>query len=110
MSKPKRPTEGYCLRGGKVARFFSANKVSGVLLPEGFGRMSFRVRKGRRFAYYSILHSDLSLRITDSEAYFYVFDDGVALLDHAPATLGLVTRSTRKAVQKMSKAVVTPAL
>jgi len=34
------------------------------------------------------MHSDLSITITDPDAYFYR-GDGIDRLDHSPATLGL---------------------
>lgn len=38
---------------------------------------------------YRLLHSDLSVEITDPDAYFYETANGDLLLDHSPETLGL---------------------
>jgi hypothetical protein len=40
------------------------------------------------FVDYDLMHSDLSITITDPDAYFYR-KPGHDLLDHSPATLGL---------------------
>jgi hypothetical protein len=37
---------------------------------------------------YDISHSDMRIRITDSDAYFYT-DGESARIDHSPKTLGL---------------------
>lgn len=41
------------------------------------------------FVDFDIDHSDLSITVTDAEAYFYQHDDGRLVLDHSPAVLGL---------------------
>ena len=62
----------------------SANGVNGVLIKTQTGYM-FRVYDDEHnFVDYDLQHSDLSVTITDEDAYFYLN----SVLDHAPATLG----------------------
>jgi len=68
----------------------SANGVTGCLLPM-FGEQTwvFRVyNEDGTFTDYDIHHSDLSVTITDEDAYFYERASGEPYLDHSPATLG----------------------
>ena len=66
----------------------SANGVEGILLHTGDGRYVFRVYTDNfDFTDYDLLHSDLCVTITDSDATFYSDDRGNRL-DHSPATLG----------------------
>jgi hypothetical protein len=63
----------------------SANGVEGHLIYTQSGKYMFRVYDDEHnFVDYDLQHSDLSVTITDEDAYFYL--DSV--LDHAPATLG----------------------
>ena len=63
-----------------------ANGVEGCLIR---GHYYFRVYDANHdFVDYDLMHSDLSITITDSDAYFYR-GDGIDRLDHSPATLGL---------------------
>lgn len=41
------------------------------------------------FVDFDIDHADLSITVTDDDAYFYQHDDGRLVLDHSPVTLGL---------------------
>ena len=67
----------------------SANGVEGCLIRGHDGTYYFRVYDAdHNFVDYDLMHSDLSITITDSDAYFYC-KDGHDLLDHSPATLGL---------------------
>jgi len=54
---------------------------------DGHGQLVFRVYHpaGGGFTDYDIDHTDLQVKITDEDAYFY----GDKILDHAPETLGL---------------------
>lgn len=62
----------------------SALGVSGVLIKTLNGYM-FRVYDDQHnFVDYALEHSDLSVTITDEDAYFYLN----SVLDHAPDTLG----------------------
>lgn len=69
----------------------SANGVTGCLLP-GFRADSagvFRVYdKDGTFIDYDLYHSDLTVTINDTDAYFYTTDSGETYLDHSPKTLG----------------------
>ena len=65
----------------------SANGTKGILISTENGYM-FRVYDSENienFTDYSLHHSDLSVTITDEDAYFY--DNRV--LDHSPKTLGI---------------------
>jgi len=67
----------------------SADGVRGHLLNLIDGTMVFRVYDAEHnFVDYDIHHSDLCVTITDPDAYFY-HRDSQAILDHAPATLGM---------------------
>lgn len=69
----------------------SANGVKGCLLPMFGGQIwMFRVyNDDGTFRDYDILHSDLTVTITDDDAYFYQNHKDDIYLDHSPATLGL---------------------
>ena len=67
----------------------SANGVEGCLIRGHDGTYYFRVYDAdHNFVDYDLMHSDLSITITDPDAYFYR-KPGRDVLDHAPATLGL---------------------
>jgi len=66
----------------------SADGVEGCLIRGHDGTYYFRVYDANHdFVDYDLMHSDLSITITDADAYFYRGDGGDRL-DHAPATLG----------------------
>jgi len=64
--------------------------AQGVLLRTLDGNVVFRVYgPDHSFVDFDVDHSDLSVTITDSDAYFYQHPDGRLSLDHAPQTLGI---------------------
>jgi hypothetical protein len=66
----------------------SAEGVSGIIIWTADG-YKFRVyADDHEFTDYDILHSDLGVTITDSDATFYSDDTGNRL-DHSPTTLGI---------------------
>ena len=66
----------------------SANGVTGQLIPLFTGQVVFRVYDdNHNFVDYELKHSDLTVTITDEDAFFYR-DEYTDALDHAPATLG----------------------
>ena len=67
----------------------SANGVEGQLIWCADGVYRFRVYTDNfEFTDYDLLHSDLSVTITDPDATFYA-DDAGNRLDHNPETLGI---------------------
>ena len=67
----------------------SAQGVQGHLIYTGAGGYVFRVYTDNfEFTDYDLLHCDLSVTITDPDAFFYE-DKSSTRLDHSPATLGL---------------------
>jgi hypothetical protein len=67
----------------------SADGVEGVLIWCADGQYRFRVYTDTfEFTDYDLLHSDLSVAITDKTATFYS-DDAGNRLDYSPATLGI---------------------
>ena len=67
----------------------SATGVEGCLIRGHDGIYYFRVYDAdHNFVDYDVMHSDLSITITDPDAFFYR-DEYSDRLDHAPATLGL---------------------
>ena len=67
----------------------SADGVEGCLIRGHDGIYYFRVYDAdHNFRDYDLMHSDLSITITDPDAFFYT-DEYNDRLDHAPATLGL---------------------
>jgi hypothetical protein len=68
-----------------------ATGVEGCLIRGHDGEYYFRVYDAdHNFVDYDLMHSDLSITITDPDAYFYR-EPGRDVLDHAPATLGIDT-------------------
>jgi len=66
-----------------------ATGVEGCLIRGIDGEYYFRVYDAEHnFVDYDLAHTDLSITITDPDAYFYR-EPGRDVLDHAPATLGL---------------------
>lgn len=67
----------------------SANGVRGHLISDMMGSYHFRVYdEHHNFVDYALHHSDLVVRIADTDAFFY-HDNDCARLDHSPATLGI---------------------
>ena len=67
----------------------SANGVEGILIWCADGIYRFRVYADNHdFTDYDLLHSDLSVTITDKTATFYSDDNGNRL-DYSPETLGI---------------------
>jgi hypothetical protein len=65
-----------------------ATGVEGCLIRGVDGKYYFRVYDAdHNFVDYDLAHSDLSITITDSDAYFYR-ENGRDILDHSPETLG----------------------
>jgi hypothetical protein len=72
----------------------SANGVEGQLIWCADGVYRFRVYTDNfEFTDYDLLHSDLSVTITDPDATFYSDDRGNRL-DHSPQTLGMKNEDT----------------
>ena len=70
-------------------RIKSATGVEGQLIYCADGAYRFRVYRDKfQFTDYELLHSDLSVTITDWDATLYSDEQGNRL-DHNPATLGL---------------------
>jgi hypothetical protein len=67
----------------------SADGREGLLIWCGGDRYVFRIyNKAHEFVDYDLRHSDMKVKIMDSDAYFYTDEKG-ACIDHAPATLGI---------------------
>jgi hypothetical protein len=68
----------------------SADGREGYLIWCGGDRYVFRVYTSAPddFVDYDLRHSDMRIRIIDSDAFFYV-DDDHARVDHSPDTLGI---------------------
>ena len=66
----------------------SADGVKGTIICTFDGKYVFRVYDDDHdFIDYNLIHSDLSVTITDPDAYFYS-GGGIHRLDHSPRTLG----------------------
>ena len=64
-----------------------ANGVTGHLIQIFTGQTAFRVYDdNHNFVDYDLRHTDLTVTITDEDAFFYR-DEYKDVLDHAPATL-----------------------
>ena len=68
----------------------SADGQEGYLIWCGDDRYVFRIYKEAPddFVDYDLRHSDMRVKIVDSDAFFYVDDKG-ACIDHSPDTLGI---------------------
>jgi hypothetical protein len=68
----------------------SADGVEGYLIWCGGDRYVFRIYTAapNEFTDYDLRHSDMKVKIMDSDAFFYSDEQGDCI-DHAPATLGL---------------------
>ena len=76
------------MEAGKV-KIESADGREGYLIWCGGDRYVFRIyNKAHDFVDYDIRHSDMRVRIIDSDAFLYSNDKG-STIDHSPATLGI---------------------
>jgi hypothetical protein len=69
----------------------SADGQEGYLIWCGGDRYVFRIYdKGHinKFVDYDLRHSDMRVRIVDSDAFFYTDEQG-STIDHSPETLGI---------------------
>lgn len=67
----------------------SADGREGYLIWCGGDRYVFRIyNETHEFVDYDLRHSDMRVRITDSDAFFYSDETG-ACVDHSPDTLGI---------------------
>jgi hypothetical protein len=68
----------------------SADGQEGYLIWCGGDRYVFRIYTAApdEFVDYDLRHSDMRVRIVDSDAFFYV-DETSACIDHSPDTLGI---------------------
>ena len=67
----------------------SADGREGILIWCGGDRYVFRIYDlYHNFVDYDLHHSDMRIKIIDSDAFFYS-DETSACVDHAPATLGI---------------------
>ena len=77
------------MSNGKRAEVFPAKDIRGLLYRALDGDYIFRVSTTPgSFIGYTLLHSDMSIKIVDEEAFLYKVDEEF-FLDHAPETLGL---------------------
>ena len=76
------------MEAGKV-KIESADGREGILIWCGGDRYVFRIyNETHDFVDYDIRHSDMQIRIIDSDAFFYSDEKGDCI-DHSPATLGI---------------------
>jgi len=77
------------MEDGKV-KITSADGQEGYLIWCGGDRYVFRIYSDapHEFVDYDLRHSDMRVRIVDSDAFSYTDDKG-ACIDHSPATLGI---------------------
>jgi hypothetical protein len=68
----------------------SADGVEGILIWCGGDRYVFRIYTNapNEFTDYDLRHSDMRVRIVDSDAFFYTDEQG-SCIDHSPTTLGV---------------------
>jgi hypothetical protein len=70
-----------------------AKGLEGQLIAIADGSYMFRVyAKDGSFVDYALAHSDLSITITDEDAYLYDYG-GLGVLDHSPETRGVTWES-----------------
>lgn len=68
-----------------------ARGAHGILIRTVTDDVVLRIYNGDGdFVDFDIAHSDLSITVTDEDAYFYQHADGTLTLDHSPAVLGLI--------------------
>ena len=79
------------MEAGKV-KIESADGREGYLIWCGGDRYVFRIYSDapNEFVDYDLRHSDMKVKIMDSDAFFYTDETG-ACIDHSPATLGIKT-------------------
>ena len=77
------------MEAGNV-RIESADGQEGYLIWSGGDRYVFRIYKVApdEFTDYDLRHTDMRIRIIDSDAFFYSDEQGDSI-DHSPATLGI---------------------
>ena len=77
------------MAAGKV-KIQSADGREGYLIWCGGDRYVFRIYSDapHEFVDYDLRHSDMKVKIMDSDAFFYTDETG-ACIDHSPATLGI---------------------
>jgi hypothetical protein len=77
------------MEAGKV-KIESADGKEGDLIWCGGDRYVFRIYSDgpHEFVDYDLRHSDMRIKILDSDAFFYTDEKG-ACVDHSPATLGI---------------------
>jgi hypothetical protein len=77
------------MEAGKM-RIESADGQEGYLIWCGGDRYVFRIYKDapHEFTDYDLRHTDMRVRIVDSDAFFYSDDEGDCI-DHSPETLGI---------------------
>jgi len=76
------------MEAGKV-KIESADGQEGYLIWCGGDRYVFRIyNEAHDFVDYDIRHSDMRIRVIDSDAFFYSDNQGNTI-DHSPATLGI---------------------
>jgi hypothetical protein len=68
----------------------SADGQEGYLIWCGGDRYVFRIytQAPDKFVDYNIRHTDMRVKIVDSDAFFYTDEQG-SCIDHSPATLGI---------------------
>jgi len=68
----------------------SADGCEGILIWCGGDRYVFRIYSDapHKFVDYDLRHSDMRIRIVDSDAFFYSNEQSDCI-DHSPATLGI---------------------
>jgi hypothetical protein len=73
-----------------VMKIESADGQEGYLIWCGGDRYVFRIYTNapEEFVDYDIRHTDMRVRIVDSDAFFYTDEQG-STVDHSPATLGI---------------------
>jgi hypothetical protein len=77
------------MEAGKM-RIESADGKEGYLIWCGGDRYVFRIYTNapEEFVDYDLRHSDMRVKIMDSDAFFYTDEQG-STVDHSPATLGI---------------------
>jgi hypothetical protein len=76
------------MEAGKV-KIESADGREGLLIWCGGDRYVFRIyNEVHDFVDYDLRHSDMRIKIIDSDAFFYTDEKG-ACVDHSPDTLGI---------------------
>lgn len=67
-----------------------AKGTKGCIIRGGNDKLYFRVYdEQHNFVDYELRHSDLEIEIVDPDSVFYKFENGNAVIDHKPETLGV---------------------